>query len=349
MMTGYLDNETVKRIMKKFAFLGGALYLLLLSACNKELSDNFTTYSGHPLNDTIWVRNVPGTASIHGLPNLLTPQVIVDSFETSKDTTLKYGDSLEVSFSAGSCVSNGVPVVTGKVKLEIFRLRTKGDFIKAFVPTTSNSTILESAGAFFIRVTKEGNELSLAPNATVTIRFADTKDPVADMQVYKGRESNPVIVNGIDTAFTWMKASDTGYIRLFQRSSQGTGPGFKGYEMILKSLRWANADRAIDSTKPKAKITAILPPNYTNKNTVAFAVFTDQKTVVQLKADFNSRSFAAANIPLGTKLKIVTISRIGDDLYFGTRDVSDVGTSVYYPVTPEKRSLKEILNVLNGL
>src|SRR6476659_3219904 len=101
MRTVYLDNVTVKRIMKKFVILSGALCMLILTGCNKELSDNFTTYSGHPLNDTIWVRNVPGTASIHGLPNLLIPQVIVDSFETSKDTTLKYGDSLEVSFSAG--------------------------------------------------------------------------------------------------------------------------------------------------------------------------------------------------------------------------------------------------------
>ncbi|MBV9988178.1 MAG: hypothetical protein JO301_10885 [Chitinophagaceae bacterium] len=333
--------------MKKLGFVAVCLSMLFLSACNKELSDNFTTYTGHPLNDTIWVRNLPSTAAVHELAQLLTPDIIVDSFETSKDTTLKYGDSLEISFTAGSCVgSTGAPV-SGKVKLEILRVRKKGDFIKAFVPTSSNGYPIESAGSFFIRVSKEGKELGLAPGASVKIRFIDIEDTKSNMWVFYGRESSPLPVSGIDTAFSWTKGDDSSAVRQFQRS--GPGNSIKGYELFSKNLRWINADRFNDTSKPKAKITAILPLNYTNKNTAVFAVFTDQRTVMSMKADFASRSFAASNIPLGTKLKIVTLSRIGDDLYLGTRDVNDVGTSVYYQISPEKKSLKDILSFLNGL
>jgi hypothetical protein len=336
--------------MKKIVFIIGCLPALFFTACQKELSDNFSTYANHPLNDTIWVKTVPGSASVHELISLLLPEIIIDSFDVAHDTTLKYGDSLEISFTAGSCIgTGGTGTLTGKARLELMRLRTKGDYIKTFKPTTSNAYLLETAGAFFIRVIKDGKELSLAPNATVKIRFSDTEDPKSNMQVFYGRESSPIPFTGIDTASNWIRDTDSTWLKTFQKSSSGPGPGIKGYELISKNLRWVAAERFVDSTRSKAKITAILSPNFTNKNTAVFAVFTDQKTVVNLRGDYPSRSFAAANIPLGSKIKLVSISRIGNDLYLGTKDINDVGTTVAYSIKPEIKSLKEILVFLNGL
>ena len=341
--------------MKKTVFIIGSLSALFFTACQKELSDNFSAYPGHPLNDTIWVRNVSGGASVHQLAELLIPEIIVDSFEVSRDTTLKYGDSLEVAFSAGSCIGTGIGggpigvIAPGKVKLEIVRLKKKGDYIKAFKYTTSNGYLLETGGAFFIRVSKDGKELAMAPGASVKIRFSDTEDPKTNMQVFYGKESNPVPTSGIDTSFTWIRDSDTSWIKTFQKFSQGPGPGIKGYELSSKNLRWIAAERYIDSTRPRAKISVILPLNYTNKNTAVFAVFADQKTVVNVRGDYPSRSFAANNIPLGSKIKLITISRIGNDLYLGTKDINDVGFVVAYSIAPEKKSLKEILALLNNL
>ena len=334
--------------MKKLAFVVGGACLLFLVGCQKELSGDFTTYTGHPLNDTIWVRNLPSGAQVHELVSLLAPDIIVDSFEVSKDTTLKYGDSLEVNFTVGCCTNpNGTAVTGGKARLEIYRLKKKGDFIKAFAATTSNNYPLETAGGFFVRVIKEGKELVMAPTGSIKIRFSDTEDPKPNMQVFNGKEGNPLPVSGIDTSFTWTRDTDTSWIKTFQKT--GTGGLVKGYEMTIKNLRWTCAERFNDTAKNKTKIFAILPLNYTNKNTVVYAVYADQKTVVQLKADYASRSFAAPNIPLATKLKIVTISKIGDDMYLGTRDVNDVGSVVAYSISPEKKSLKDILQFLNTL
>jgi len=342
-------------VMKKIVFIIGSLSALFFTACQKELSDNFSTYPGNPLNDTIWVRNVSGTASVHELADLLLPQVIVDSFEVTRDTTLQYGDSLEISFTAGSCIGTGIGggptgvLPPGKVRLEVLRLKTKGDYIKAFKPTTANGYLLETGGAFFIRVSKDGKDLALASGASVKIRFSDTEDPKTNMQTFYGKESNPFPVSGIDTSFNWVRDTDTTWLKTFQKSSQGTGPGIKGYELIAKNVRWVAAERYVDSTRPKAKITAILPLNYTNKNTAVFAIFTDQKTIVNLRGDYPSRSFAATNIPLASKIKLVTISKIGDDLYLGTKDINDVGSVVAYSITPDKKSLKDILIFLNSL
>lgn len=336
--------------MKKIVFIIGCLTLLFFTGCKKELSDNFSTYTNHPLNDTIWARNVSAGASVHEIMGLLVPAIIIDSFEVTRDTTLKYGDSLEISFTGGSCIGTGTATPTGKVKLEILRLQTKGDYIKAFKPTTSSNYLLETGGAFFIRVSKEGKELSLAPGTTVKIRFSDTQDPKNNLQVFYGKENTPLPVSGIDTAFTWLRDTDTSYLKTFQKPTNSQQSVFvKGYEIISKNLRWVSAQRYIDSTRPKAKITAILPPNFTNKNTAVFAVFTDQKTIVKLSADFASRSFAAGNIPLNSKIKIISISRIADAVYLGTKDINDAGITVAYSIKPEKKSLKDLVGFLNGL
>ncbi|MEO7530399.1 MAG: hypothetical protein ABIS69_03275, partial [Sediminibacterium sp.] len=84
--------------MKKILLFTGCLMVLFFTACNKELSsnDNFTSYSNHPLNDTVWVRNVGNTASIHDLFDLFAPGFIIDSFNVANGASLHYGDSLDI-------------------------------------------------------------------------------------------------------------------------------------------------------------------------------------------------------------------------------------------------------------
>jgi hypothetical protein len=336
--------------MKKILFITGCLSLLFFTACKKELSDNFNTYTGHPLNDTTWTRNVGGSAAVHQLIDLLAPGIVIDSFEVSRDTTLKYGDSLEISFKGGSCIGIPAVAVTGQVKLEFLWLKKKGDYIKTFRPTISNGSLLETAGAFYIRVSKEGNELVLAQGTTVKIRFSDSTEPKNNMQVFYGQENNPIPIKQIDTAFNWIRDTDTTWLKTFQKqNTSGSGAVIKGYELTSKNLRWVAAERYINSISSKTRITTILPLNFTNKNTAVFAVFANQNTVLNLRGDYPSRSFAAANIALGTRLKIVSISRIGSDLYLGTKEVSEAGSAAAYSLTPEKKSLKDIIGFLNSL
>ncbi len=340
--------------MKKVLPIISCLSLLFFTACQKELSDNFVTYTNHPLNDTVWLRSVPSTATVNDLLSALLPTVIVDSFDISKsDTTLTYGDSLSVSFTANSCVGSasngGTPgVATGKLKLELLRLKKKGDFIKAFKATTSNGYLMETGGGFFIRVSKEGKELSLAPGATMKLRFSDVDEIKPNMQAFYGKEGSPVPASTIiDTSFTWIRDTDTTWLSTFQK--QTTSGLVKGYQLNAKNLRWISADRYIDSTQAKTKITAILPPNYTNKTTAVFAVFANQKTVVYLGPDYPSRSYAANNIPIGSKIKLLSFSKIGDDFYMGSLDINDVGRVTSYSITPVKTTLVDILTFLNTL
>jgi hypothetical protein len=345
--------------MKKTIIIG-CVALLLLSACKKELSSNLILYPNHPLNDSAWLRNVTGSSSINQLANLMFPNLTVDSFDCSKTDTLSYGDSLSVEIPANSFAfassggggggGGGVGTPSGPCRIEFFRLKTKGDFIKFFKPTTSYGYLLETGGGIFIRVTQNGRELKLQPGATITIRFSDTQDPKPNMQVFYANETIPYLTQGIDTMHNWMRDLDTSWIKTWQKPNSTSTSIVTGYKLVSKNLRWICAERFIDSTLPKTKITAILPPNFTNKNTAVFAVFANQKTVVKLKDDYPSRSFAAMNIPIGSKITLVSLSMIGTDLYLGTKDINDVGTVVRYSIgTPVKKNLTEILQYLNAL
>jgi hypothetical protein len=318
------------------------------ASCTKDLSDDFRAYPNNPLNDTIWARNISATAPVNEILDSTLPIPLIDSFNANSADTVRFPNNVELSFAPNSFISiTGTPVV-GKIKLEFQPLLKKGDMIKALQSTTNNNTLLELTGQFFLKVSKNGQELSLAPNTFIKIKYPDTQDnPQQYMNVFKGTESSPPPSWGKDTSFTWQKGDIGTSIGIWYKT--GSGPNNKGYEMTTKNIRWIGCGRFLDSTLPKNKLTAILPPNFTNKNTLVFAVLENAKTIVELKSDYSSRSFAAFNIPLNTKLNIVTISKIGNAFYYGIRNINDIGNTAIYSVSPDKKSLSYILSELDKL
>jgi hypothetical protein len=353
----YLNIKGIR--MKRINGIIGCLLLLTLAACNKEISNNngFTPYANNPLNDTVWIKNIPGDAPIYKLADtIFHNNALIDTFDLAKGKVFEFGDSLEIEIAANSfTIGNGMPggggvsttPTDGKAYIEILRIQTRGDFIKAFRPNNSFGSLLETASGFFIRVEKNGQELVLLPGSTVKIKYSDIQDPVTNMQVFYGQESFPFPSGARDDAHTWVRDQDTSWIKTFVKQNGNSYK--KGYEIDAKKLRWISAERFLDSTTAKTNIYAILPPNFTNKNTQVFVAFDKNRTVQSLNSDLNTRSFTTKNIPLKAKITLISISQIGPDFYLGTKVVNDVGTAVNYSFTPEKKSLGQILDYLNSL
>ena len=339
--------------MKRFLLIMGSLLMLFFTACNKELSDNFTTYTNHPLNDTAWVRNITNTSSIHDLFEMLVPPVLVDSFSLSYGGEIKFGDSVELKFAPSTLFlpgSTSIPV--GNAKIEVIPLKRKGDFIRVFKPTTTNNgALLETGGGFFIKVSQNNNELKLLLDSTFELKFNDVDTPPKmSMQTFYGKEGFDVPLKGIDTSFFWIRDFDTTKLEPWSKiSNNPLVPSYFGYKMKSKNLRWITADRYADSSQQKTKITAILSPNFTNKNTAVFVVFNNQKTVVNLKGDYPSRSFNTNNIPVGISMKLLSLSKIGSQLYLGVKAISTGTVVTSYTIVPTERSLKEIIDYLKSL
>lgn len=321
-------------------------FLAGFTACNKEVSDNFMLYSGNALNDTVWTRTLPYNAAIYSIFDSTAIKPVSDSFEISTGDTLHFSGKIDLVFPANCFTGSNGLAVTGKVKIELQSLLTKGDMIKAMQATTNYNALLESGGSFCIKASKNNQTLLLAPNAGYKIFYIDPyNDPSSNMLAFSGKEGVQPPQWGIDPDFTWIKNTDGSTAAVWNKP----GSGYKGYEINAKSLRWISVAKFADAAGPVNNLNAILPPNFTNKNTIVFAVAENLKSVILLKSDYTTRTFSAINVPQQKKIKLISLSKIGKDFYLGERSVNDIGNYPIFKLTPERKSLKDILHMLESL
>jgi len=300
------------------------------------------------LNDTIWTRVLPTNAAVKVLFDSISPKSSTAYFNNETGGTLHFDGNTDLIFQPGSFVTLNGAAVTGNVKIELTKVLTKGDMIKAMQATVYYGNLLESAGAFFIRAFKEEQELVLGPDVSYLIQYIDPDNkPQSSMQVFNGKEGIPAPA-GVDPEFTWIKSTDGSVVRSFIRSSQG-GPDQFGYEILSKKLNWICAAKQSYYTTGTSHLTAILPLNFTNKNTVVFATFDDYKTIVPLYSDYAIRAFRAANLPRQQKITLISISKINKDFYYDEKNISDIGSTGIFKLRPEKKSIQEILQRLSSL
>ena len=334
--------------MKKMRFIIMIIILASFSACSKDLSDDFRQYPINALNDTVWTKSIVSNASLHEILDSTLPAPLIDSISPFTADTLRFPNNIELIFPANAVYSSGGNTIYGKIKVEFLALLKKGEMIRALQSTTNNNALLETIGQVFIKLSNNGRELTLAPGISIKIKIPDTQDnPQPTMIAFRGQESAPPPAWGKDTSATWVKAIDGSTIGTWYKT--GTGPNMKGYEITTKNLRWISGGKYADSTVAKNKLTVILPPNFTIKNTVAFAVLENTKTIIELKADYSSRSFSAINIPKQKKITLISISKIGNDFYYGSRTVNDIGLTAIFSISPDKKSLQKIYTELDNL
>jgi hypothetical protein len=331
--------------MKHLSFI--AIITVLLISCSKENSDVFVPYPDNPLNDTTWVEQIATTASVNKLPEILSITSNTDSIEATVTTKIHYSEFLDITFPAAFAKLPNGEQVSGKIKVEVIHLRKKGDFIRFARPTTSYGRLLESGGAFYIKVTKNGQELVMNSGKTITLHIRDANAVSNLMKVFYGVNPTGNLPTGTNPAFTWVQAADTGSIVNVVTRQDSTGI-YKGYELTSKGFSWVNCDYFIDSLQAKTRINAILPANFTNTNTSVFAVFKEQKIVVQLNPEVSSHSFFAPNIPTGKKVTVISISKIGDDLFSASKDVT-IESNMRISLNPERRTKAQLDQILDAL
>jgi hypothetical protein len=337
--------------MKRILQLSMIVLMAALTACQKDLSsDSFVLYSGNAMNDTVWTRFIPLTASVNAITDSTAPEVFAGEFNPTITDTLRSTNGLEIAIPANTCVNLNGQAITDRVKLEVTRLQTKGDLLRSLqLTTTDNKRILELTGTFFIKATSGSQEVRIKQNGGIKIRFTDTGDIKTNLNLFSGIESNPAPSWGIDTSFTWNRNADTGRVNTWNYGPGSQSIINKGYEFIARNFRWFAVGRYIDSSISRTKLSVILPPNYTNKNTIAFAVLKDKRAVITLRADYTSRTFAAPEVPVNTALTIVSITKIGTSFYLGSRAIVDASSSPAFTITPEKKTVKQLIDFLNTL
>lgn len=321
--------------MRKKLFIAFLLAgCLFFTACQKNI-DIFVPDAGQ-LNsaDTTWQATISSSMPVAALQNSLLIEPVKDSVEltTANFSYLTTSNGLVCAFPPLSCVNSTGIAVTGKIHVELFIIKKKGDMVLMNKPTTSNGAMLVSAGEIFVRLKKDGQEITLAPGAKINIRYADF--PVNNnMKLFFGEER----ANGI---FNWVANADT----LNNFVSYGT----QVYEITTNHLRWINLDYFYDTSGIARSAVAVkLPSNYTNTNTTAFLVFKDIRSVLRMNADITERRFVTGKIPQGKAAWVVVMSKQGNDYFFSKESITTglnttINGTQTISLTPVKSSLTDI-------
>jgi len=324
--------------MRKIIFYTLFIASVALSSCQKDI-DVFVPDPSANLGT--WYNTIDNTMPVADLKLSLRLPIYKDSFSVnSLPASPITGSGLQCYFPPGSIVSAAGQPVIGTVNIETYLLKSRGDMIKMNTPTTSGGRLLVSGGELFIRLMQNGSELQLAQqNNHYFLDFADPQ-PSPLMRLFTGDESNPA-------AFNWLPLADT--INSVIASGQT-------YSIRTNQLHWINCDYFFDTTGiPQTIVSANLPANFTNANSMAFISFNDMRSVVSMQGNVTTRKFSSGRLPANRQITVVIISKQGNDYYLGHEQALTAGSSTgtqnsqEVTVTPVLTSLDNIKTYLNSL
>jgi len=332
----YSDN------MKKHLLI----YTLLVFAiaCKKESSITFTPNNTLAINDTTWTTASIGSGKVDSIYNgLFNIPLNVDSFNCGAGGSFLYNDlnhNAVLTFPALSYNNaGGVPVNgTATIKIELTVLEKKGDFIKSLIPTNTGKTILASSYSFYLRLSVQGQEVFLAPNTYFSFQWTND-EPSTVLKFYEGLNlSNP------DSLFNW-NYSVNGTIKSTYLAGS---PNIKSYQLNSGVTHWNGCFSVLDTSAGTGRLDIILPPNFTNKNTLVFGLFSNSNAVIRLAPDFNARTFYATGIPVNAPITAISISLIDNIFYLGIPQPGNYSNNII-KLNPKAGAVKDIQTFLNGL
>lgn len=323
---------------KKHLFLYSLIAIFALVSCQKEDIDEFIPdpTSGP---DSTWYNFIDSSMPVNQLRSALLLDVEKDSFPVNSTTLFTAGSGLQFFLPPESISTLNNQPVTGNIQLETHLLRKKGHLIRMGTPTVSNGKLMVSDGTLFVRFSKNGNELKVAQQKNITIGF-NSPSPSFQMRKFDG-EANSI------SAFNWLPNTDSmnNNVNIFNQQ----------YQVKTNTLRWINCGYIYQNPGvPETTVSAILPFNYTNANSIAFTVFNDMQSVVGMYGNAGSRQFKTERLPANSPVTVVVLSKQGNDYFMGhvqatTTGVPGTVSNTAVTITPVITTLSNIISYLETL
>lgn len=314
----------------------------MVAACKKETSNEFLVDPNNPVNDTAWTSSLKNDAPVKQLAGLLSPLAGTATINAATGGTISFNNGVAVTFPANFLGAG----ISTDVQVSLSYLKSKGDMIRFGRPTTSNNRILISSGAFNITVTSNGQVTNLASGKSISVKYPNTNAGKGKIIFFGDTTStNPGTVYNDST---WVPTTDTTANTATTYPQPDSSGFYLGYDLIIQKLHWINCDEFADSSLARGKLSVVLPANFTNNNTAVFGVFKNQLSVVSLYTDITNHLFYNDRIPNGTVIVVVTISKIGNNYYLGTQEVTVLQNAVTN-ITPSIKSIADISSFLDSL
>jgi hypothetical protein len=324
-------------ITNKYILIFLAGMIVFFSACQKTNIDTFLPDGPGVNADTNWVNNIDSSTPAAALKADISIPNFKDSINiNTDDVNLVFSSGLQCLLKANTLTDSNGLTVKGTIAMQSILVQKKGDMIRLNKPATSNNYILSSAGMFFIKLTKDGSSLKLAPQSKLQVKYREDQH-VSPIKLFNGITAPQGMIN-------WYADDEPG--------NKITSYG-EGYEVKTNYLGWVNAASVIDSNiSQDLRININLAKHFTNANTVAWLVFKGYRSAINFTAEAINKKFICSGIPYNKEATVVVISKQVNDYYLGSQDITTPAmgsTALSVPVTPVKTSLDALLKYLNSL
>ncbi len=317
--------------------------IFCISSCTKD-TDKFTPYSTSEFNDVSWSASPISLAKSQAIIAALFKSPFTANFNSNSNVVYNFNNQIQLSLPGNSYTLNGVNY-NGSINVSLQQLSSKGDFIRNLIPSCNADNLFSSKSALLLNLTDNlKNSLSLSSGTSYSISLADS----SINNVYLS--GNAVTPSEGSVYWSVADSSSTGF--LFPSNILMNNQTVLVNQITSKKLNWISFATPLQTGSLANSNIVLAAQNFTNKNTIVFAVFKDENIVLRLQPDYGKKVFLAQNLPIGSNIQLVSISYIDDKFYLGKQDIV-VSNSLQYTINPypslTSSSLAEVNNFLDGL
>jgi len=324
----------------------------IIVSCKKETSSGFVVNNNLQINDTTWNNSTSFQSIAKEITEDISLTELVDTVMVSNigiddDDKIFNNDSYRVSIPKSSLVNSitNKTFTKGAVKIKLQATTTRGNLVRNFCSSFVNGHQSQCVGFFNLSIYYSDTLLNVKPGNFVHLLVKDSLiNPIfKTVSLFKG--------NGYDVTddnFAWGIDSSS-YKNLTYWDLQGSNT-HNGYDIKLSKFGWISLLAQDNSpVNVNNKINVYLPVNFTNKNTLVYAVQGGTKNLARLNADFPSRTFSLNNLPFAQGVTLISISKIDHKYYLGNSTVNYNTHQTIFNVVPQEVSIANIIDYLNNL
>lgn len=293
--------------MKNFNKIAWIFLLVVFISCKKS-TDEFVPYENSDFNDIEWSNEGMSSTRFKAITTALKLTTLEQNFEAQLTTTKDLSTTTSIKIPANACLLNN-SVYTGMITAKLDEIKTKGDFIRNLLSNCNEHKIQESVAAFNLNLLSSQNQnLAINQNSKIDLSFNDGSFPGVGYNYHFINQNN---------SWELANSSTMGIMQIANTIINGNQ--VLSYQINTNTTGFMNISRDLNFGG-YGKNTIITPINFTNKNTVVFAVLKNYNTVIQLKPNVVSKTFEGNNLPLNEQVTFVALSYLDGKFYLGYKE-----------------------------
>lgn len=306
------------------------------------------------------------------------PQVF--TFAPNRTIEIKGAEGTRIKIPANSLVYENGNVPTGDITIELTEFYSMLDIINQQLTTTSNGSVLESAGMINIEASRNDKTLRLAGGTIMDVQFAERADNDGFGLFYGNENARTQAINWTpaanpssidkewnisgaklfvtDTIEKWRSKFDFNNlgqrIKVTERWEETKGTSYdtlimdktiNANKIILQATRlgWINCDQFYENNQPTTELYVEAGTNY---KTEVVLIFTDRMGMITPVVGLNG-TLVFNNVPVGEKAIITGVGSDEGKLYFARQELITSSTSVKLDM--KETPIKEINTQLSSL